>query len=82
MLVEKSSIAFCSLGIVGQYMKIMLSKVDTIPNYCHIVIFPFENFEQKLFPNKSVNTRTAVSGAVLGAVLRIKSDSRKPYLKK
>ena len=57
--------------------------MDTISNYCHIVIFPFENFEQKSFLNKSVNESPAVSGIVLGAVLRIKSfmktDSRTPF---
>lgn len=47
--------------------------MDTIPNYCHAVIFLSENFEQKLFLNKGVNASIALSGGVLGAVLRIKS---------
>lgn len=69
------------------HMKVtMNSEVNTLPNYCHIGICAFENFEHKLFLSKSVNTDTALSGVLLRVVLRIKSFIKQtvehPFLKK
>lgn len=46
--------------------------MDIIPSYCNMVIFPFEIFQQKLFPKKGADKSTAISGVSLGVVLRIK----------